>query len=108
MKLLLDENLPKKLKFRFDDRFEVLTVAEMGWSGLKNGELLIKMKTQNFRILISSDKNMGYQQNLEEYGISLVVLNAPDNRYTTLLEFFPNLEKVLLSEIKIGMSVIEK
>ncbi|MDH5399181.1 MAG: hypothetical protein OEX02_13600 [Cyclobacteriaceae bacterium] len=66
------------------------------------------MKAQGFRILISSDKNMGYQQNMEEYGISLLVLNAPDNRYPTLLEFLPNLEIILLSGIKTGMSVIEK
>ena len=38
MKLLLDENLPKKLKYRFSENFEVLTVPEMGWSGIKNGD----------------------------------------------------------------------
>ena len=39
MKLLLDENLPKKLKQDFSE-FEINTVAEMGWAGKTNGELL--------------------------------------------------------------------
>lgn len=39
MKLLLDENLPKRLKIDFPDH-EVATVWEMGWNGVKNGPLL--------------------------------------------------------------------
>jgi predicted nuclease of predicted toxin-antitoxin system len=39
MKLLLDENLPKKLKIDFQGH-EVYTVRDMGWNGIKNGELL--------------------------------------------------------------------
>jgi len=65
MKLLLDENLPKKLKYRFSPQYEVLTVTEMGWSGKKNGELLAAMNERNLTILLSSDKNMSHQQNLE-------------------------------------------
>lgn len=38
MKLLLDENLPRKLKQDLSE-FEVFTVSEKGWSGKKNGEL---------------------------------------------------------------------
>ena len=40
MKILLDENLPKKLKLNFGVDFEIFTVGEMGWNGRKNGELL--------------------------------------------------------------------
>lgn len=39
MKLLLDENLPKRLKQDFSEH-EVYTVRDKGWSGVKNGELL--------------------------------------------------------------------
>ena len=69
-KLLLDENLPRKLKYRFSDEYEVLTVVDMGWSGKKNGELLSAMNGQSLSILISSDKNMSHQQNLEKYGVA--------------------------------------
>ena len=37
MKVLLDENIPPKLKFDFVPDHEVFTVREMGWSGKKNG-----------------------------------------------------------------------
>ncbi len=37
MKVLLDENIPRKLKYRFSEEFEIITVPEMGWSGIKNG-----------------------------------------------------------------------
>ncbi len=40
MKILLDENLPKKLKVDFGTEHEVKTVRDMGWLGKKNGELL--------------------------------------------------------------------
>ncbi len=39
MKILLDECVTKKLK-RHLTEFEVATVVEMNWSGLKNGKLL--------------------------------------------------------------------
>lgn len=91
MKLLLDENLPKKLKYRFTESFDVKTVPEMNWGGIKNGDLLKKMDAENFRILVSIDKIFSLQQNLLKYSISLIVLNAKDNRYKTLLKFIPSL-----------------
>jgi len=108
MKLLLDENLPKKLKYRFSAEYEVLTVTEMGWSGKKNGELLAVMREQNLSILLSSDKNMSLQQNLKKHKITLVVLDAPDNRYPTLLEYLPNLEKQLSKGLETGLTIIKK
>lgn len=37
MRVLLDENLDRRLKESFDEELEVLTVIERGWSGKKNG-----------------------------------------------------------------------
>lgn len=80
----------------------------MGWSGKKNGELLAIMNELGLTILLSSDKNMSEQQNLTKYNIALVVLDAPDNRYSTLLEYLPNLEKQLSKGVKAGLTVIKK
>ncbi len=107
MKLLLDENLPRKLKYRFSENFEVLTVPEMGWSGFKNGDLLKHMKSKNLKILLSIDKNMSYQQKLEKYDICLIVLNPKDTRYTSLVEFIPRIEKTLSTELKSGLTIID-
>jgi predicted nuclease of predicted toxin-antitoxin system len=40
MKILLDENLPTKIKYNFGDPHDVSTIKDMGWLGKKNGELL--------------------------------------------------------------------
>ena len=47
MKLLLDENLPKRLKQDFTQH-EVFTVRDKGWNGIKNGDLLNLMMKEGF------------------------------------------------------------
>ena len=86
-KILLDENLPKKLKFRFGKEFEVLTVPDLQWNSLKNGELLQAMQENNFAVLITVHENLRFQQNLDKFNIIVIVLNAKDNRYETTLPF---------------------
>jgi len=108
MKLLLDENLPRKLKYRFSEVYEVLTVPEMGWSGIKNGDLLQRMEAKDLKVLLSIDKNMSHQQNLEKYNISLIVFNANDTRYNALVEFIPNVEKILSTELESGLIIVDK
>lgn len=110
MKLLLDENLPRKLKYRFSDTYEVLTVPELGWSGIKNGDLLQKMESKGLRFLLSVDKNMSHQQNLEKHRICLLVLNSKDTRYNSLVGFIPKIEQFLSKgkALSSGLTVIEE
>lgn len=61
MKILLDENLPKKLKQDLQD-FQVFTVREKGWKGKTNGELIQLMITERFDVLLTFDKNLEHQQ----------------------------------------------
>jgi len=75
MKILLDECVTKHLKPRLS-QYEVFTVREMGWSGIKNGKLMTLCAENNFQILLSIDKNLQYQQNLEKYPISIVIFNS--------------------------------
>ena len=62
MLLLLDENIPKKLKNDFPGH-EVFTIKQRGWNGLKNGILLQKLIENDFHVLITFDKNFQHQQN---------------------------------------------
>jgi hypothetical protein len=62
LRVLLDENLPTKLKYRLiSDELWVSTVRDQNWLGKKNGELLKLMQDADFHILISSDKSLVYQ-----------------------------------------------
>lgn len=83
MRLLLDENLPKKLKLDFPEH-EIFTVRDKGWNGIKNGKLLELMIADDFDALLTFDKNLQYQQNFQKYTLTVFVLNAPANTYAVL------------------------
>ena len=91
MKMLLDENLPKKLKGEFDTSHEVSTVADMGWQAKKNGELLGLMVVHVFEALVTMDKNLPYQQNIGKFPIKLIVRDAANNKLATLRPLIPRL-----------------
>jgi hypothetical protein len=94
MRILLDECTPRPLKRELAD-YEVRTVVEMGWSGKKNGELLRLMNQAGFAILITTDQNLRYQQNLQQTGVAVVVLIAPSNKLSDLLPLIPDTRNVL-------------
>lgn len=54
-------------------------------SGKKNGKLLQLMVEEGFTILLTTDQNLRYQQNLQQAGVSVIVLIAPSNRLPDLL-----------------------
>lgn len=93
MRILLDECLPRKLKREFHG-YEVSTVPEMGWSGLKNGALLREM-AGIFDVFVTIDGNLQYQQNLTERYIAVVVLNAANNTLVSLLPLMPQVRQHL-------------
>ena len=53
---------------------EVTTVYELDWSTLQNGSLISQAEAAGFDVLITTDKNWKYQQNLSERSLAVVVL----------------------------------
>jgi hypothetical protein len=94
MRILLDECAPRPLKRELSD-YEIRTVVEMGWAGKKNGELLRLMSQEGFTILLTTDQNLRYQQNLRQAGVAVVVLVAPSNKLSDLLPLMPDTREVL-------------
>ncbi|WP_316766776.1 DUF5615 family PIN-like protein [Pedobacter frigiditerrae] len=107
MELLLDENLPKRLKEHFLNH-EIYTVRDMSWNGVKNGALLKLMIENEFNALITFDKNLQFQQNFAKYTLPIIVLNAKDNTYLTLKEFVPEILIALKGNLKAGSNIISK
>jgi len=68
----------------------------MGWSGLKNGELLAR-SAGKFDVFLTADQNLQYQQNLRNLPVSIVVLAAKSNRIQDLRPLIPKLIKSLPS-----------
>lgn len=93
MRILIDECLPKKLKQQLV-RYSVSTVQEIGWSGLKNGELLRRAENE-FDVWLTADQNVKSQQNLNRFDIAVVVLVAPQNKLEMLLPLMPQLHDIL-------------
>jgi len=94
MKILLDECVTKKLK-PYLKEFEVFTVTELGWGGIKNGKLLTLGTEKDFDVLLIIDKNLIYQQNLKKHKISIAVLNTITSKIEEISQFVPSLKSQL-------------
>jgi predicted nuclease of predicted toxin-antitoxin system len=73
MLILFDNNTPRGLA-RFLSGHTVEEAQVRGWDQLANGELIAVAEQAGFEVLVTADKNIRYQQNLETRIIALVVL----------------------------------
>lgn len=93
MKVLLDECLDRRLAKHIVGH-EVMTVPQMGWAGIKNGDLLTLAQEQ-FDVFVTVDRNLFFQQNLPQFNISVMILQAATNRLNDLQPLMPKLLSVL-------------
>ena len=107
MKILLDECVTKQLKSYLTD-YEIFTVSEFGWSGVKNGHLIRLCVENHFDVLLTIDKNMKHQQNLDKYPITIVVLNSYTSKLEELVLFIPALTKQISDFKKCRAYVLDK
>ena len=91
MKILLDENIDVRFKKYFPDVHEVHTIQDMGWKGIKNGELLKLLAQNNFDCWIVVDKNIPYQQNIAKLPCLIIVLDIVRNTLLHLQPLVPQL-----------------
>ena len=76
MRILFDNNVPVGVR-DFLTKHEVRTIVEMNWPPqLENGELLKVAEAARFDVLVTSDQNIRYQQNLASRRLALVVLGS--------------------------------
>ena len=87
MRVLLDECVPRALRRELHGH-EVKTVAETGWAGVKNGELL-QRASKHFDVFVTIDRNLEYQQNLTGLTVAIVVVHAPSNDVAVLRPLMP-------------------
>lgn len=94
MRVLLDENVDRLLKERFDPEFTVLDVREHGWAGKTNGDLL-RAAQREFDALITMDRNLEYQQNIRVLDLGIVVLRARSNAFSVVAPLMAEVNEVL-------------
>jgi hypothetical protein len=73
MRILFDQGTPVPIR-RYLSGHTVGIAVELGWEHLKNGELLAAAEKAGYELLLTTDKNLLYQQNLEERTIAIVVI----------------------------------
>jgi hypothetical protein len=72
----------------------------MRWAGVKNGQLLALAEAE-FDVFITVDRNLSFQQNLPQFDIAVIVLQAPSNRLADLKPLVPNV-LAILATVAIG------
>lgn len=93
MRILLDESLPIELRDELPQH-SIRSVQEMGWSALKNGELL-RRAVDEFDVFLTADQNLQYRQNVKALPIAVAVLVARSNRIQSLKPLVPALLSAL-------------
>jgi predicted nuclease of predicted toxin-antitoxin system len=104
MRILLDECVPRKLKFIFIAAgYDCETAPEAGFGGMANGKLLAQAELL-FDVLVTIDRNMRHQQNLAGRNIAILVLCVSSNDISDIEPLVPNAVRALKS-IKPGQVV---
>jgi len=79
VKVLLDENLDRRLRRNLSDH-DVFTASYMGWDGLKNGSLLRAAESDGFDVFLTGDQTLIQEQNLRGFRLALVILSTVEWR----------------------------
>ena len=103
MKILLDECIPRKLKYALPEH-ECQTAPEAGMANQKNGILLSLAEGAGFELFLTVDKGLQYEQNLADRRIAIRIVRARSNRLKDLL---PHMEacRLIMNSIKPGQLV---
>ena len=82
MRIFLDECIDWRLSRELVGH-EVKTARQMGWTAVKNGELLA-LVAEEFDVFVTVDRNLSFQQNVMNVKMAIVVLRARSNRLDDL------------------------
>jgi hypothetical protein len=93
MRVFLDECVDWRLSREITGH-EVFTAQQMQWAGLKNGDLLARV-SRSFDVFVTVDRNLAFQQNLENYDLAVVILRAKSNRLGDVRALVPALLRLL-------------
>ena len=89
MRVLLDECVDWRLA-RDIPGHNVKTARQMGWTTIKNGELLA-LAAAEFDVFVTVDRNLSFQQKLDAYEVAVLPLGATSNRLADLRPLIPKL-----------------
>jgi len=74
MLVLFDNGTPRTLARYFIDHHAVTEARARGWDELENGGLMSRAEAAGFDVIVTTDRNLPYQQNLAGRKIAIVAL----------------------------------
>ena len=98
MRVLLDECVDVRLAAGLAT-VDVRTVADQGWLGISNGQLLT-LAAAEFDVFVTVDRNLPFQQHLPKFDIAVILLRAKTNRLDDLVLLVPELVSAIPSAKK--------
>jgi hypothetical protein len=93
MRILIDECLDWRL-CRALTEHHCASVKQMSWGGLTNGMLLQKAQSE-FDVFLTGDTNVRFQQNLTNFNIAVIVLEARSTRLIDTAKLMPQVIRIL-------------
>ena len=94
MKILLDHCVPQPLRTMLPGH-DVVSSGFMGWDGLRNGLLLKTAAAAGFDVLLTTDKQMPYQQNLATLPIAILLVSSLGTRLQDIRPVLPQVLEAL-------------
>jgi hypothetical protein len=75
VRVLFDQGTPAPLRHNLFGH-AVETAFELGWGTFQNGALIAAAESHGFDVLLTTDKNLKYQQNLAGRRLAVIVLST--------------------------------
>jgi hypothetical protein len=94
MRILIDECLNWRLGQALTGHYAI-SVQRMGWSGIKNGQLLALAEQNQFDVFLTGDRNLAFQQNIGSLRIAVLVLDSASIRLHHTLPLMPKVLALL-------------
>jgi hypothetical protein len=106
LKVLFDHNVDRRLRNHLPGH-EVRTAREMGWEQLENGVLLKVAADNGFEALISIDKKLEHERNLQTLPLPVVIIDSRSNALPALAPFAPFLLDLLRSPLDRQLYILQ-
>ena len=105
MLALFDNGTPRTLARHLIDHHTVTEARARGWEELESGELLNQAEAAGFEVLLTTDKNLSYQQNLASRRIAIVVLGQ--GRWTLIKPYVAQVVAIVNAAIPGSFAEVE-
>jgi glutamate racemase len=89
MLVLFDHGTPRTLARHLIHHHTVTEARARGWEQVENGDLLTLAEAAGFEVLVTTDQNLSYQQNLTKRKIAIVVLGK--GRWGLIKPYIPEI-----------------